>query len=940
MMALSRPNFGQNEVHTNNERFYTGKDLLHDPHEQSIDPDSAQEHGAYLNLKSRCTFHLPRFFSQLGYAYPAQCYKSFPSQSRGLEEAKTAGYLHSESQLSGTTQTEQEFDGEHVVLQFEGPQRDGREEMVFNFLHTFPELHQLSTNFTSFQAEFDLRNDLAPVSHIANLIRRRTGYKAKRVANVYTEFDAVIDPKWCKRSLVGPVPGGVKGVILKGKGLMTIQYRPEVVGARDLLSTSFENPLQLAPRVLAEESNQTGYLTLLSILFTLPILIFSWGNLPKHEKEYSTASFVLATIIQVVVAGQFYSKAFRTVLVEKSIDMGLLVVLSTTVTYVVSVISFIQQLCGRDQTIGVYFETSALLVTLIMVGRLINGFASRRATEMMFLKSPQASTARIVQVTKGRLADQKEIDVRILQYGDVFIASPESLIVTDGVVICGTSDVDESMLTGEADWIGKRPGSTVIAGSINRSGTLLVRLTRLPGSNTIDDVAGMVEQVNQTRPEVQDIADRFAKYFVPAIAMIALGTLILWTIIGLRMKHQSINLAFTSALPYAISVVVVSCPCAIGLAVPLVVLIASGIATKRGVIVKSSTALQTAHKATHVVFDKTGTLTDSRLAVFVQTYLLEPPSLTASLILGLTKDSGHPVAAAVARHLRAMDFEYTTMTDVKNVVGKGIEGIFNGETIRVGNSRWLGVEEHSPVQYLLSQGLTVSCVTKSGNLIAIFGLTTSLRENAANIVRTLQNRGVQVSIVSGDDSRAVEHTAAALSIPAANVKAKCTPTEKRDYVKGLMPTDEYGNRMSKSIVVYCGDGVNDAGAIAQADVGVYMASSSDDGVAQRAATVTLMNPSLSGILTLMEISHEAHWRIIFNFVWSGVYNLVAILYASGAFVRIILPAQYAGLGELASVLPVIVMALSMHWAESWRKGCSIKRWRSKRDGQLLWWGGG
>lgn len=913
----SRPNYGQNEVHTNHERFYTGKNSPHDSHEESIESNAAKENAAFLNLSPRCTFQLPRFISLFSYAYPARCCKTFPGQSRVIEEAKTAWHLHSESQLSGTTQTERKFDGEHVVLQFEGPQREGREEMVFNLLNTFPEVCELSTNFTSFRAEFDLRHNLAPISHIANLIRRRTGYKAKRVANVYTEFDAVT-PTRVKRSLVGPIPDGVKGVILKDKDLMTIQYRPEVVGARDLLSTSFGTPLNLAPRVSAEGSKRiykTGYLTLLSILLTLPILKFSWGNLPEHEKAYSTASFVLATIIQVFVAGQFHPRAFRMVLVEKSINMELLVVLSTTATYIVSVISFIQQLYGRDQTIGVYFETSALLVTLIMVGRLVNGFASRRATEMMTLKSPQASTARIVHHTKNRHADQKEIDVRILQYGDVFIAGPQSLIVTDGVVICGTSDVDESMLTGEIDWIGKRPGSAVIAGSINRSGTLLVRLTRLPGSNTIDDVAGMVEQVNQTKPDIQDIADRFAMYFVPAIAMIALGTLILWTVLGLRTMHQPMNVAFSSALPYAISVVVVSCPCAIGLAVPLVVLIASGIATKQGVIVKSSTALQIAHKAKHVVFDKTGTLTDSKLTVSVQTYLLESPSLTASLIPGLTKDSGHPVAAAVASHLRVMNFEFTTVTDVENVVGKGIEGKFNGETIRVGNSRWLGVEEHPPVQYILSQGLTVSCVTKSDNLIAIFGLTTSLRGNAKNIVRALQKRGAQVSIVSGDDSCAVERTAAALGIPTANIKAKCTPIEKRDYVKGLMPTDENGNRISKDIVVYCGDGVNDAGAIDQADAGLYMASSSDDGVAQRAAAVTLMSPSLSGILTLMEISHEAHWRIIFNFVWSGVYNLVAILYASGAFVWIILPTEYAGLGELAGVLPVIIMALSMHWAK-------------------------
>lgn len=925
MMATSRPNYGQNEMHTNHERLYTRESLPHSPHEESFGTNTAKENTAPLSSPSLCRFQLPQFFSHFGSAYPARCCKPSPGQSSVSEKAKTAEHSHSESQLSGTTHMEPELDGEHVVLQFEGPQRGGREEIVFNFLHTFPEVCELSTNFTSFQAEFDLKTDLVPVSHIANLVRKRTGYKAKRIANVYTEFDAVT-PTWDKRSLVGPIPDGVKGVIIKNKDIMTIQYRPEVVGARDLLSRSFGTTLHLAPRVSAEESKrifQTAYLTLLSILLTLPILIFSWGNLPEHEKEYGTASFVLATIIQVFVAGQFYPKAFRTVWVEKSINMGLLVVLSTTAAYLVSVISFIHKVYGQDLTIGVYFETSALLVTLIMVGRLVNGFASRRATKMMSLKSSQTSTARIVQNTEGRHADQKEIDVRILQYGDVFIVSPQSLIVTDGVVICGTSDVDESMLTGEVDWIGKTPGSTVIAGTINRSGTLLVRLTRLPGSNTIDDVAGMVGQINQTKPDIQDIADRFAKYFVPAIAMIALGTLILWTVIGFQMMHQPMNVAFSSALPYAISVVVVSCPCAIGLAVPLVVLIASGIASKQGVIVKSSTALQTAHKATHVVFDKTGTLTDSRLAVSVQTYLLESPLLTASLILGLIKDSGHPVAAAVARHLGAMDFEPTAMTDVKNMVGKGTEGIFNGETIRMGNSRWLGVDRHPPVQYLLSQGLTVSCVTKSDILIAIFGLTTSLRENAKSIVQALQKRQVHVSVVSGDDSCAVERTAAALGIPLANIKAKCTPIEKRDYVKGLMPTDEYGNRMSKSTVVFCGDGVNDAGAIAQADVGVYMASSSDDGVAQRAAAVTLMKPSLSGILTLMDISREAHWRIIFNFVWSGVYNLVAILYASGAFVRVILPTEYAALGELASVLPVFVMALSMHWMESrgsgWRR---------------------
>jgi Cu2+-exporting ATPase len=266
----------------------------------------------------------------------------------------------------------------------------------------------------------------------------------------------------------------------------------------------------------------------------------------------------------------------------------------------------------------------------------------------------------------------------------------------------------------------------------------------------------------------------------------------------------------------------------------------------------------------------------------------------------------HPVSTAVANHLKIKGLAPAHLDDIKTLTGKGMEGVLNGTTIRAGNSRWLGVESLPQVQSFLCQGFTVFCVVIDDDLHAIFGLEDSLRPDAPSVVSSLALRGITVSIVSGDDDGAVQTIATKLGIPPSNAKSRCSPGDKQKYIQ-----DTIGD--SQDVVIFCGDGTNDAVALAQASIGVHVNEGTD--VAQSAADVVLTRPDLTGILVLMDLSRAAFLRIVFNFSWAFIYNLFAILLAAGAFVNARIPPQYAGLGEVVSVLPVIAIALQLKYAK-------------------------
>ncbi|KAF2022389.1 copper-translocating P-t [Aaosphaeria arxii CBS 175.79] len=817
--------------------------------------------------------------------------------------------------LTGRSDPERGLSGkEHVILSISGMTCTGCETKLSRTLSTLPAITRLKTSLVLSRAEFDLDTSMSSAEDVVKHLERTTEFKCERVTNNGSSIDFIVDNPI--DYVKGDWPQGVLEMKAVDKKIIRVDFDPKVIGARDLSEKGWYNPMQLAPpqadptlHAGARHVRNVGFATLVSIALTIPVLVLAWAPLSDKEAKkitHGSISLAFATIIQIAIAGPFYPKALKALVFSRVIEMDLLIVLSTSAAYIFSVIAFGYMVTSNPLSTGEFFETSTLLVTLIMVGRYIAALSRQKAVESISIRSLQATSATIIDTT----GVEKDIDARLLQFGDVFKVSPEHKVPTDGTVIGGTSEVDESMLTGESRPVEKKKGSAVIAGSINGSGALTVRLGRVPGDNTISTIAGMVDEAKLSKPKVQEIADRVASYFVPVVISITIVVFCIWIAVGIAVQGKSGSEATVQAVTYAITVLIVSCPCAIGLAVPMVVVVATGVAAERGIIFKSSNAIEVAYKTAHVAFDKTGTLTQGKLSVVREEYL-NPAVSTKSMLLGLIGSSKHPVSVAVANHLKGMDISPTTISNAKSVIGKGVEGSFAGRKLQAGNSRWLQLGEHSLVQSLAAEGYTVFCFTVNGEVAAVFGLEDSLREDAHETITKLQAKGISVHLVSGDDGGAVQKVASQLQIPSANVQSHCTPSDKQEYIKDLL-SRRVGKGNKQPVVIFVGDGTNDAVALAQATIGVHMNEGTD--VAQSAADIVLMRPNLAGVITAIAVSRKAMHRVAFNFGWSFVYNVFAILLAAGAFVHARIPPEFAGLGELVSVLPVVAAGVLLKWA--------------------------
>jgi P-type E1-E2 ATPase len=376
-----------------------------------------------------------------------------------------------------------------------------------------------------------------------------------------------------------------------------------------------------------------------------------------------------------------------------------------------------------------------------------------------------------------------------------------------------------------------------------------------------------VENALSAKPRIQDLADKVASWFVPAVVAVAMVVLAIWVGVAVEVRKENAGGAIGTSMTYAIAVLAVSCPCALGLAVPMVLVIAGGVAARAGVIIKAADATERGYKVTDVVFDKTGTLTKGDLQVveeqsFPASSIL--PEEATSLVAKLVEDNNHPVSKAVAAHLGNEARVQVTLGRTQSVPGSGIEASWNGQDLRAGNPYWLGIEGQTKIIRLLDQGMTLFCVTLNGSPILVYGLKSTLRDEAGSVVELLKHRNITCHVVSGDAPKVVEDVASTLRIDIDCVASRASPADKQLYVKRLQSAGK--------IVLFVGDGTNDAVAVAQANVGAQIGNTSD--VTSAVTDVVLLN-GLNGVITLLDVSKRAYHRIIFNFVWTAVYNVFA-----------------------------------------------------------------
>ncbi|KAK7952067.1 uncharacterized protein PG986_007795 [Apiospora aurea] len=825
---------------------------------------------------------------------------------------------------------------QHAVISVSGMTCTGCETKLVRALESFQGITNLKASLVMSRAEFNYDSRIISAVELSQQLERKTGFLCEEISTKGTSLD-VLPTGDVKAFAQQALPLGVTAMKVADKDTVRISFDPKVVGARDLIERTFNTPLELAPihrgSDLGAENKHVrheGYMTGVSAILTIPVLVLAWAPLDDRPITYGAVSLALATIVQVAIAGPFYPAALKSLVFSRLIKMDLLIVLSTSAAYIFSVVSFGYLAAGRPLAAGQFFETSTLLVTLIMIGRFVSAFARHEALKSISIRSLQETRATLVSIDGG--VPERDVDSRLLQYGDVFKLKPDSRAPTDGIAVSGSSEVDESMLTGESRPVEKHAGSLIAAGSMNSHGSLIVRLTRLPDENTISTIAGMVDDAKLTKPKLQSMANYVASRFVPVVVGLTVLVFVVWIGVGIREQKRTPAESAIQAVTYAIAVLVVSCPCAIGLAVPMVIVIASGMAVRRGIIFKSAAGIETVHRVTHIVFDKTGTLTEGVLSVAAEEYVRGGNhTSTAAAILGLVGDIKHPVSVAMASHLRNRGIEPTVVRGVKSLTGRGVEGFVGEKRIQAGNSRWLGLETEDFVRETSARGLTTFCVTIDSHLVAVFGLSDSIRTDAVSITSELKKRGIALSILSGDEPRAVTAVAETIGIPPSMVKAWCSPADKAKYIKELISasspvTHSGSSKAPTNNVIFVGDGTNDAPALAQATTGVHLppsTSSAAADVASSAADVVLLRSSLEGLVDMFDISRAAVRRIWFNFGWSFVYNVLAILLAAGAFVAarrdggVRIPPAYAGLGELVSVLPVILVAVSLRWSRVW-----------------------
>lgn len=639
-------------------------------------------------------------------------------------------------------------------------------------------------------------------------------------------------------------------------------------------------------------------------LIFIPLVLGEWVFHLEMQRWFQILSFVLATLVQIFCGARFYRGAWNQ-LRQRSANMDTLVALGSTTAYAFSAWGLFTRYHGH-----LYFMEAVGIIALISVGHWIEARVSSRAAsalEKLLRLAPQ--TARI---RDG--GGEREIPVAQLKTGDRIILKPGDIIPTDGEIVEGASTLDESMLTGEAVPVDKNPGDKTFAGTKNINGHLVVRVTAIGEATALAGIIAAVQRAQTSRADIQRLGDRVSNVFVPIILVITVATALWWGFAYTTAKDINESLspflwmphlpdtALAAAFIHAAAVLIVACPCAMGLATPIAIMAGTNAAASRGILIRDGIALEKAGAISAVVFDKTGTLTRGQPAVTAHEIIASnsgDPEYPIKLAAALARRSTHPLSQSVAR-LSPEEFALTNWQEIR---GSGVQAQFQPNRMslkfsqaRLGSLRWmanlgLGIEGPAFVNEWMSQGATILGLAVDQQLIALFALQDTLKDHSPDVVRELKAKGLDSYLITGDNRRTAETIAHQVGIPQENVFAEIRPEEKAKIVAQLQ---QRGQR-----IAFVGDGINDAPALEQADLGIAVAKASD--VANEAADIILLKSEIEAIPETIGLAQATLRTIKQNLFWAFFYNAAGVPLAAMGFLSPILCAAAMGLSDLVVI---------------------------------------